>query len=206
MAGLNALDTVEIGIEGLIAGQKTLNVLHYSVLVASTPLTYTAAMTNLLNDYLNSLTGPLLPILAAAAQNWTCVRIRGQRVWPTRDIALFVADGRPGQRPFNAEACNLAATISKFGSLANRHNIGSLHLAGLSSADYAASLITNAQLLRMDNIRTRLQTDLAVFADTTTAKNIIYSRPNPALYTPIVATTNQPTVRVMRRRTVGVGK
>jgi len=56
MAGINAGDTLEIVIEGALLGQRTMNVFHYNVIQASISATYTAAMTNLLNDWLNSAT------------------------------------------------------------------------------------------------------------------------------------------------------
>lgn len=206
MAGLNSGDTIEVAIEGVCAGQKTLNVLHYTVATPSVSGTYVTAMEAFLSAWENSATGPQLAILAACAQNWTCVRIRGQRIWPTRDIALYRADGRPGQVGGNAEACNLAQVITKHGPLGTRRDVGSIHLPGLATGRFTDSTLTNQQLTALNAVALKLKSEVIVPGDQTSALPVLVGKATPGAVRPVVATTPQKTVRVLRRRTVGRGE
>jgi len=205
MAGINMGDTLEITVEGALLGQRTMNIFHYNVIAPSTAPSFIVAMNALLADWLNSATGPQLMILAAAAQNWECQNIRGQRLWPTRSLAVYQVDGRPGLRPADCTAPNLSAVITKHGEFGTRKDVGSFHLAGLSDLDYTEGLISGPQLTRMDALATRIRTTLVVAGGGTEALPCLIGEDGPAATRTIVQCEVQDTLRVMRRRTLRVG-
>jgi len=205
MAGLNAGDVLQVTIRGAVLDQEVMTNLTYVVNTASTAGTYLTAMAAWMNDWLNSATGPQLSYLAAVAQNYTCIDIRGQRVWPTRDIALFKLDGRPGTRPTDAEAANLAGVITRHGPFGTRHDVTNLHLPAIADGDFIGGKLTAQQITRMGTLGTKLLNQITVPGEALTLDPVVTSRANLAAYRALIAFAVQDTVRVMRRRTLRIG-
>jgi len=120
-------------------------------------------------------------------------------------IALFKVDGRPGLRPTDAEASNLSAVVTKHGEFGTRSDVGSYHMPGLASGDFADGELTPAQKTLMGNIGARLITTLVVAGDGTQALPCLMKKNTPSVTRTIVAFGVQETVRTMRRRTLRLG-
>lgn len=202
---INAGEIIEVVYEGTLLGQKILNTLHYKVTVPSgTPSVLTA-----LGFFGATFTGgsvsPTLAFLNCLPQNYTLDRIRFQKITAPRSIASYKNIGLPGTRPVNVESSNQAIVISKRAEVAGRHNIGSLHLAGVAQQDMDMGKVGFSLLAQMSILASKMANLVPATGDPLEAVPVILNRLNPALSELLYQPYPQTTVRTMRRRTVGLG-
>lgn len=205
MAGLNVGDVVALSYQGLILGQRTINTLHYVVQISSTNTSVLPALTSLASAFSTGAVSPTLPLLAAMPQNWTLTHIRAQRVSPTRSAFVDYADGRPGQLVTDAESTNVNATITKRTISGTRPGIGSFHAPAIPVDGFAFGLLTAAYKILTETYAIRFINVFIDPVDNTQLQPIVFHKAVPSASFPIVSITVQNTLRVMRRRTVGVG-
>lgn len=200
-------DVFQYTFVGLWHGQIVLNTFRYTL----TSTTGAPTTVNITSGWVTKTTsaGQLVPtFMAACPPQYALTAIWGQRIAPTRvakDVylqAIFGGNIEP------SNSANLAAVLQRRGALANKHNVGSLHvpypnlntLAANGQLDVAyKALITAIGSFVVANV-----TDAAV----NVSEPVLF--PNKTLdvtkVIPITQATAQGTIRTMRSRTVGHGK
>lgn len=198
-------DVLLVSFDGTWHGQKILNTFYYGIstlIGAPTTAAYIAAFDTAINT-----AGNLRPrFLAACPPQYTMNNTWYQFVTPVRLRKQVYAVAAPGTFIQMSSTANLAATITRRGDVANKHNIGSLHVP-TSNLDpgMASGILSVAVISALNNLVTSMLAPVTVGAFGS-AIPILWYKPLAANATPITNATVQQTVRVMRRRTVGVGK
>jgi len=139
---------------------------------------------------------------------WEVQGVKMQWIYPVRYTATFTNDtagsGTIVDIPLPQ---NVASTMTKKAVIAGRSSIGSLHFAGLANESADNGFLTPARIVAMTSIGNDLivPLDTGVIPNTTLLRPVIYHKALPDLSQPFTDFIVQPTVRVMRRRTVGLG-
>lgn len=201
-------DIVQVVIGVKVEGQQCLNVLYYRADSNQGPNTYVATIDNLLNriesDEVDGIIPHLIPCMAPnAIHNF----IQGQRVYPVRSIPIRTNLANDGTHVDDCDATNVSAVISKKVEKAGRGRTGSFHVAGVPNTGYALGSITEAYAALLEQVATRLDSPQAGITPGSFWNPGTF---NPELgvgdnFVPIVDAEVKRTLRVMRRRTVGVG-
>jgi len=201
-------DIVQCTIESQVLGQTCLNVLHYRARVGLPDLEYQEAM-DLLNQAVHSsTTSAIVPkMLPLMGDNTAVVAVQSQRVYPRRDIPVRLPFNDAGTDVTVCNAPNIAFVITKQSEAAGRGRNGSFHLAGVTDQNYALGAVTAGGTTLLEELADRLRDE-----QVTEGGEFVFE---PGFYAPnvgaldnwkyLVGTTVRPTVRVMRRRTVGHG-
>lgn len=207
MAGINAGNVIEYRLQGRLFGQITLNTFHYYVQFDSSLPTYSQSIQAAANGFSTGTNNPTLALLAAQTAEFTLDGIWAQRIYPTRDRAFFSSLSLPGVNTGTCAAPNQAATIEKWSWEGGRHGIGSLHIPGVPVEQQLLGLWTNTYRTILETVATRMKANYAPPTDTPCIQlPVILNRANKPNSKELQGTTVQGTVRVMRRRTIGVGK
>lgn len=205
-------------VRGAMNGQTTLTTWNYLVteIAAGGVPSNILAITNfntewqqpgdMQDDYTNAMPA-----------NWVMDAMEFQWIAPSRYRKITFPNGNPGGgNPGDAHTSNLAVVITLNGEKATRRSISNKHLPGIAQDDYLDGILGNPTLASMTVLAAQTQADIV--ADNVTYKPIIYGRfiapfvkcgvnkpGQPELKTLVTGATVRNTVRVMRRRTVGVG-
>lgn len=209
MPGLPVGAIVQFRVNGLLQFQQTISSFWYQVATAGTAPTVITDLDDLLTKFATSVTAPYVKYLLCLPSSWSGVRIDAQQITPVRSVARDTdISGAVGARGAT-ESSNLSAVIDKGTDLAGRSQMGSLHLPGVATADQTGGLLENALLTAMSTLGSVMLTNLSGDTYDTLLRPII-----PHVKKPMTTTTGdimtrtipQRQIRVMRRRTVGVGK
>lgn len=205
---IGANDIVQTVIETNVLGQTCLNVLYYKAHRSLSEITYQEAMDLLNQSVRASTTSGIVPeMVKVMGANATVTRVRSQRVSPRRDIYVTLASPIDGELPNLVAASNVSAVISKQGEIVGRGRTGSFHVPGLSPSTYGLGYMTDPAMASLSDLADKLNDPQVVDGGDFIFHPGMW---NPALgpadnWNPSIATTPQRTLRVMRRRTVGVG-
>lgn len=207
-APISVGDIVQVVCESRVLNQVCLNVLYYRARKALPAISYAEGI-DLLNQAVGgaseaSIKAQMVPLMG---DNTKFIRVQAQRVYPTRDLYYRLTMTRDGMAPTVCNASNIAAVITKRGLTAGRGKAGSFHLAGLTDQHYALGSLTEEGTDLMERLADKLNDPLV-----SDGGEFVFE---PGMFTPgagaglnwnyIGACDVQPTVRVMRRRTVGLG-
>lgn len=155
--------------------------------------------------------------LACCPPSYTLVSVNIQVVAPLRLVGNRYVVSAPGTFTADATTANLAAVMTRRGDVANRKNISSFHIPYANEdPDMSNGGVSDNMFTQMLALAPLLKQNRAG-GGSTILSTVIINRPKrippaptPPLTiadtTPITIVTGQTTVRVMRRRTVGVGK
>lgn len=202
-------DIVQTIIESEVLGQRCLNVLYYRARSGMPTVTYFEAMDALndavLNGTVSSIVEAMVPLMG---DNTKVKRVQSQRVYPSRDIYVRMAANVLGTVVELCRTPNIAFVITKTSELSGRGRNGSFHLAGVTDQHYTAGYVTEVGIGLLNTLGDKIN-DPQV-AD---GGEFVFE---PGMYHPgagagfnwhyMVGTNSQETVRVMRRRTVGLGQ
>lgn len=202
-------DIVQVIIEGVCENQRTLNVLHYKAAVGLPETEYFVALQELCEAVgENPTTGIVPKMLPLMGPNARIQRIQAQRVYPQRDLYTRLEIDQGGEHVDDCDATNVAAVITKRGEHVGRGKSGTFHLGGLANTTYALGNITGPATALLVDLADKLNDP-----QMTSGAEPVFK---PGLFNPtagagsnwneIVATDPMKTLRVMRRRTVGVGE
>lgn len=198
-------DVILTSFNGLWHGQKVLSTFYWGInTVTGAPSN--AAFIAALDAQLLSGGNLVLKFLPCAPPQYTLVERWHQFVAPLRTQKVIVTSGLAGTGATASTTANVANVITRRGDLANKHNVGSLHVpASNANVGYANGLIGAAQQALLQTLATQMLAPV-VMAGVGSVLPILWFKPSILNATPITSTTVQQTIRVMRRRTVGVGK
>ena len=99
---------------------------------------------------------------------------------------------------------NTAQVVTRRGEIADRRNISSLHLPGVPVAAVVDSFLTAVHMAKLQEFGTA-SCQAIVTSDGTEWQPVAYRRTSPGDSRQLVEAYVQNTVRVVRRRTVGLG-
>jgi len=128
-----------------------------------------------------------------------------QVISPTRYVKDVFAGGGAGTSAIDGHWANSAAVLTRRGEEANRKNISTLHICFPSEAPAVAGKVPAAYKTDMGDFANQVKATQALAALSVNLVPVIYHKTGTPNYSAIKSVLTQDTVRVMRRRTVGVG-
>lgn len=130
-----------------------------------------------------------------------------QTLWPTRMRKQTFVDALPGTLAGIASSANTAASIERNGDRASRHDIGRIQLpAANDTGSITNGVITAAGYLAALNALGLEMITTITTAGGSVLRPVLLRTPVDGSFSYVIGGTVQTTLRVMRRRTVGVGK
>lgn len=194
-----------------VLNQTCLNVLHYAVETPATTTLVQHEQDIFINHLLTEANGQKTRFLQLLAPNCTLVELRAQFIFLSRWRASAVEINEPGtnddQGPCTAP--NVSAVFTKLGEEANRQNIGSFHMPGVGEGAYTGGTLSNPYLTKMNDLAFEMARLITIPGNGGVYHPVLVTR--PTLENPIQTSRRwfdynvQETLRVMRRRTVGLG-
>lgn len=203
-------DVVQVTFVGSLFDQRILNVMHYAVTIAAGTTSVEGQLALIADAFAASLGGPDIKdkLLDATCPEYTLLRVRAQRVSPTRSVYRETLVGDIGLLTDTCTASNIAASITKRSNTPGRRGIGRWQLAGMGQSEYASGTLT-------PTYKTTFLTPLAnqfvvTYIDPTDGFNMVPCIYNPTGTSPffsrVTAASVQDEVRTMHRRTVRLGE
>lgn len=216
--GLAVNDVVSIRFQGTLFDQIVINTFNYEVITATTVIPTPVQDLTTICSAINAGVGTNLYAkwklcVPANVENDFVI---AQRIEPTRTIAvkqapLNVVNGRA-----DCQVPNLSAVITRGTDEGQRGQVGSIHIPGVADADIAAD--GNLDVLigaALETLAAEMLSNISFTAGALVVRPVLF---HPTLKdqeghiirswftTPLTRAFHQPQVRVMRRRTIGVGK
>lgn len=201
-------DVLEVSIEGIQANQRTLNIRHYRVAVQSATPDPLAEQQEFL-DILSSVApgGLALTYLNCCSFDYRIATMRVQRISPARfpfiskqlDELGRIGETSPGP---------LVAGVIDFGTgLVGRKQRGSIHVPGVTQTAANNGNLGIAQRALYNALGLQLRARIINPVSGGEYQPVIFHRVpiGAGTFDDITSHKVQPEVRVMRRRTVGVG-
>jgi hypothetical protein len=190
-------------IEYRASNQRLLNTFNYVQLSAAEDYT---TLANILQAWAEDDGGLRDLIQQVIHQGVSIVKMSWQPVRPVRLRAISFTMDIPGAQDGNGLPQNVSQVISRFGELANRRNQGAIHLPPGEIDTVLNGIIQAAQIGKLQAVANKMVSTIIRPADVLQAAPVLISQ--DAELTPQFVETAVPqgTIRVMRRRTVGVGQ
>lgn len=209
MADISIGDVAQLTAVGLCASQTVLNTWFYRCVSLGSSLgtSVTTAMEELITKIEGTVGGLGDKFIALMPTNYTLVRHTAQVVSPVRYTKVFGAVvNTAGDSGAICSTANIAAVITRRGDLATRKDVGSLHLVYPDALTEATTGIINAGYLSaMDDLCLQMKATLTLAPSTLVWEPILFHRTGTPNYSKVTYCFAQNTIRVMRRRTVGLG-
>lgn len=198
-------DKYLVTIVGELDAQTTLNTFKYVVTVLTgTPTDLQANQA--LHDRFVFADKVKDEFLGCVGTNFLLKQLWVQKVFPIRLRKQVYVVNEQGTLEDEQGTANLAAVITRTGGIANKQNLSSLHIPISTGPLAIANGIIQIDLkAAMTALCTQIVVPLVSTAPAITFDPSIWGADPSASPVPIVTAFPQDTVRVMRRRTVGVG-
>lgn len=198
-------DMCEITTFARYKGQQILSVFHYRY-IAAQPGNVVAEFSALYEAVVSNANSLLSKIRACQVDDVIYDKVRMQIIYPLRrpyDDKITVSNGTR----INVDPAppNVAAVINKQTDIQQRGRTGSLHIAGMNSEDQANGVWTAAYITALTAVANAIPVDIPGAGVNATWTPYTWSRSQPGQPAVIIGALPMSTVRVMRRRTVGVG-
>jgi hypothetical protein len=201
-------DIVQVIVGSTAFGQQALNVVYYRATGNMGPNSYAASLSDLVASVLvDPVTGIVPELLKCIGPNVTVNFVQAQKVYPVREIPLRQIAASAGQHADDCDAFNVSAVILKKSETSGRGRTGSFHVAGIPSTAYALGSLTTAYRTILSGLRVAIGLPQDSLVPGSDWRPVIYSPGMGVGFNQheIIETAINPYVRVMRRRTVGVG-
>lgn len=184
--------------------QTVMSVFHFK-LTSGGSITDGSAALLAMSNAMQAGGGLWLNWVSAISDDLSNGMIYCQWIFPTRySLRSFVPAVASGQVAITSFPQNLAVSITKMSDFGTRRGRGTLHMPGVPNTWVDGGELSAAGLAGYVAIRDDLN-DTVVLATGHTLTPVIYNRSAPGDSITITDALLQPTSRVMRRRTVGVG-
>lgn len=206
MAGLNAGDIVAVTMIGTCAGQRVQQQMIYEVQVGSISTSTLTAQLNLANDIAAAPAYWPRTMWNNAVQNYTWDFLRVQKVYNGRAAFSQTAGLGAGQLAQDAPSVNVNASVEKRTDVGKRYGVGRMTTTPLPASQMQNGLLTAAALTAWGLLATAMMQNISATTDGTVMYPVLWSIKVPTRPLPLESCNVQGTVRVQRRRTVGVGK
>lgn len=201
-------DVIKVAFYSRLYSQRILNVLHYRVAEITGAPSEGLWLQSAANAFSFTAIGGTLQteLIANMSLDVTVDTVRVQKVFPEPSIYYEDIIGLQGSLTGTAGTANVAASISKRTETPGRRGIGRLQLAGIQQIDYVAGILTSTAIARLVGLADAMKATVTVAVGTTLLAPILFHGPGATtVFSDVVDTQVQTTVRDMRRRTVGVG-
>lgn len=205
--GLPVNAIIEATFQGRLFNQTILNIFHYRVALESTIVDPIAEVTDFLGSFNDpGPTGFRKLFMDCMPNNYTLVAARAQAIRPIRYRAVLnTPAGVVGERDAT-ETANLAAVLTSQSNRSGRREIGGKHFPTGSATDIDAGVLTNDLKAVLTIFRNKWLTQIVTVGGGGVYQPVILHPGTVApQFSDITAVAIQDTVRVMRRRTVGLG-
>lgn len=207
--GMPLGSVIEASMRGVHFGQQTLNIFHYAVTQVST----TGDLINELDDFLTVFAGLgagtfRTNFIACMPETYNLTEIRAQQVSliRSRSTSIIVAGGQQGLKS-PAISANISASITLQTDRGGRTQVGGKRMATGGTDEVQNGLITPAHQVSLSAFCSNILAPINVAIGAGQYTPVIWHRGAGATVSdPITSAFPQNTARVMRRRTVGVGK
>jgi len=205
VAPVAAGDIIQVLVEYRLNEQRLFNTFHYRYDGVPVITDGVTALRELLVDLRTNATDGLLPsIVALQSDEVTYERGEIQKIFPTRYSPEYLALTETGGQAIPSYPPQVSLCVTKKIELAVKGKVGRVEIAGLpqdssSVGIWANSVITAAQVLAVNMLYAPTVTSGGPFTP------VLYNRFAPAGSETLTNTFVQATVRVLRRRTVGLG-
>jgi len=201
-------DIVQAVIRYRCENQVMMNVLHYRARVGVADAEYFAIMDELGEALsLSEATGIVTQMLPLLGPNVKVEEIQCQRIFPNRSPYLSYSVLAFGTHADDCDALNVSAVITKRGEKAGRGKAGTFHLGGIASTTYALGQMTTASRTLLLALADKINDPQLTAGGDSLFEAVIFDADGTVgtNYNPIVSCVPQSTLRVVRRRTVGLG-
>lgn len=202
------VDTIiEAGLVARCCGQRVLNVFHYRVKEVSALTQYADEMDAFISKFAEVQIGSMMAkIIEISPGNWELLRVTAQAIHPTRLRRITQASTEVGSGE-NSMVSNLQASITTGAIFAGRQYIGGKRF--LIGPDLAnLGVINSGAKVTLGQLADTLLEDVQSASGGGVYGPVIFHR-NPATtprWNDLYVAFPQDTVRVLRRRTVGLGE
>jgi len=197
-------DIIQATIKSTVCGQTMLNVLSYRVTAVSSTTdvqveqSQFGAQLNVANKVIDRMQNAMSN--EATIQEVSCQFIRDTR-WARSVVEIDI----PGGIAVPCATANVAATITKRTEYAGRWAVGSFHLGGVPNDGYDGGLLDPDYKDLVALLAAELIQPIITGAGGTYEPVLLHAPGEHGGYSNLTATEVQDTLRVMRRRTVGLG-
>jgi hypothetical protein len=206
MADANVGDIYTVTFRSTLAGQTVLSLFSYRL----TTMDGAPTVDSIYNGLNTVLVGTasrlkdryrdLIP------SNMIIVDARYQRVASQRIDAKLFSINQLGNYGFDATTANLAGVIMRRGELANRKNVSTLHVPYPDKeTGLGGGLVTTNWKTVASALQTQLLATVTIPTTTTVLTPCIFNRGSVPNFATLTRTEAKDQLRVMRRRTVGLG-
>jgi hypothetical protein len=183
-----------------------MNTLHYQYSTQAAPILYTGPCGELAAAINTAQTGIVDLMRSLQSNSLVHFATWVQPVWPNRYTKVVLPYNKPGLTADTPIGMNSAMTITKTSAVAKRYGRGSFHLGGLTVGLLAnAGSFNNDALEGGDLLGSALTANVSTVAPIGLFSPIVWNFKVPQRITPIDGKIIQNSVRVERRRTLGVG-
>jgi len=194
----------QIRIVGTCDNQQFISLFHYRFVDGPANPNGAQMLLDILNVFCPA--GNVLEVYQnCIGQDIVDMEVYAQWIEPVRYVARRDINGPyVGVAPFDTRSANISTAITKKGELANRHAIGTLHMPAVPDNMIDNGYVSAGGLVDLQGLGDKMAVSLIV-AGARQMEPCIYNRADYEQSVPIVSCSVQPTLRVSRRRTVGLG-
>jgi len=203
-------DIIELRAYYQMSGQTLMNVFHYKADETSADLDMVFALQFALNEWAEN--PALWPQVWAsnATEDCTIVKLAAQKIFPSRYFHVSKIVDIPGTTDTTGSPSlpqNVQLSVTKVSDAVGRGRTGRVEVPGLHSDLVTPGTITPAAILWLEALgeSMKLSIDMEELSPSK-LKPVILHRFAPAGSPELLTYRVQETVRVVRRRTVGVGQ
>lgn len=190
---------------GSCFGQNILNTFVYHLKTLGTLDTHTVAE-DTLHEILIQPNGLMERFINASVPSYILHAIKIQCIYPTRLAPATFPKTELGGYITDTESANLAGVITRRGDLANRSNVGSLHIvAPMGVAGVVNGQVTAEWKTALDLLAEQVEQVYNEIVFNSTWEPVLFNKNAPSVVTKVTDAFPQITARTMRRRTVGLG-
>lgn len=201
---ITSLSILQVVFEGKHDGQQVISVMSYIYDDLTTKPDGRAEIVSVLSQVM-APDGLYEKYIACVSVDVSDIRCYGQFITPIRYAYVrAVGDGVSGANAGPCLPSNTAQVVSRRGDLADRANISDIHLPGVPVGAVISSELTGPQLTLLQSFGTA-SVQPYVSATGGNYQPVAFHRESPVLSRKLTESFPQDTVRVMRRRTVGLG-
>lgn len=196
----------QIIIRGLHENQEVMSVFHYRYTDTS-PIADGAAILELIWNRWNAA-GKMLEVWEnCVSEKVTAIETRLQWITPTRFayVTKTEATGLTGKVAGDAYPTNTSVAITKRTINAGRTQVGTLHMPGVPSTFIGNGAVRPVAVTAYAALIAEMLLRITTLGTVVNLDPVIFHKSSPDISPIFVNCTLQPTARVERRRTVGLG-
>lgn len=205
---VQAADILEVTLLGKFINEDIQNKFHYACISVSGAAQSTQDVAAALQANFVAGAGLINLMRLLLPDEYLLTGVRYQVIAPVRQVAYPIVTSLAGLNGLGTTTGNIAFALTKRGDLAGRKNISTTHVMGTTDAGITEEgKLTPQAMTLAQNIAAFMDNQVSITVGGVDYEfgPVIYHPTDPGNPTPITSVIVQSTVRVMRRRTVGIG-